>query len=158
MPDQAATLERRKRIEAALDQGHGASSLADDRVADVVERALLHFDGERYRLHAWSIMPNHVHVIATPVGDHQLSEIVHSWKSFTATKINTLLGRRGALWAREYFDRAIRDDRHYLNAVSYVSMNPVKANLCARAEDWRFSSCWDGRPDRSSDYAAVAKS
>ena len=61
-----ASQERRKRIEQALDQGQGDMHLADPRIAQQVENALLHFDGERYRLHAWCVMPNHVHVLTTP--------------------------------------------------------------------------------------------
>ena len=145
LADSKAALERRRRIERAIDQGHGELLLKDDRIADIVERALLHFDGQRYRLHAWVVMPNHVHVIATPLGDYTLSSIAHSWKSFTGTAVHRLLGRKGSFWAPEYFDRAIRDDEHYLNAVAYVAMNPVKARLCAAAEDWRYSSAWCGR-------------
>jgi putative DNA methylase len=145
LPEGAATLERRIRIEHALDRGHGEAWLADPRIATIVELALLHFDGERYRLQAWTIMPNHVHAIATPLASWTLDKIAHSWKSLTATKANALLERHGAFWAREYFDRAIRDDVHYANAVSYVAMNPVKAALCRRPEEWRYSSSWSGR-------------
>jgi len=147
LPEDKAAIERRKHIEAALDRGHGAALLTDARAAEIVERAFLHFDGDRYRLHAWSIMPNHVHVMATPLKNNMLSGIVHSWKSFTATKINELLHRKGAFWAREYFDRVIRDDTHYANVVAYVAMNPVKAKLCNTPRDWRFSSAWRGHPE-----------
>jgi len=63
----------------------------------------------------------------------------------TATKANNVFGRTGVFWAREYFDRMIRDEAHYANAVSYVAMNPVKAGLCERPGEWRFSSAWEGR-------------
>ena len=140
LPDAEATIERRKRIEEALDRGQGAALLNNADIANLVEQAFLHFDAARYRLHAWCVMPNHVHVIATPLRDWTLSRIVHSWKSFTATKANALLQRTGSFWAREYFDRAIRDDVHYANAVQYVALNPVKARLCKTPEDWPFSS------------------
>lgn len=139
------SLERRKRIEAALDHGHGEALLSDPNVAEIVESAFLHFDGTRYDLHAWCIMPNHVHVIVTPRDDWTLADILHSWKPFTAIQINKRLNRKGAFWAREYFDRAIRDGVHFANAVAYVEMNPVKAKLCARPDDWRFSSAWRHR-------------
>jgi REP element-mobilizing transposase RayT len=145
MPDGDANRQRRIRIEQALDRGYGAGSLLDPRIAHLVEDTLLRFDRERYRLHAWSIMPNHVHVIAAPNSARTLSSIVHSWKSFTASKANAIPGRKGAFWAPEYYDRAVRDERHYDNAIAYVAMNPVKAGLCALAEDWRFSSAWRGR-------------
>ena len=145
LPDEQASLERRVRIESALDQGHGAALLSNSLIAELVENALLHFDDHRYKLHAWSIMPNHVHVLATPVRKQTLSAITHGWKSFTAKKANALLHRNGALWAPEYFDRAIRDEAHYTNALSYIAMNPVKAGLCGKPKDWRFSSTWEGR-------------
>jgi len=144
LPDDKGNLERRIRIEHALDRGHGSAVLSDPRIADLVERTFLRFDAERYRLHAWSIMPNHVHVVATPLAQWSLSSITHSWKSFTASKANVVLARKGAFWAPEYYDRVIRDEVHYDAALSYVAMNPVKAGLCRRPEDWRYSSSWSG--------------
>jgi putative DNA methylase len=140
LPDDAASVERRKRIEQALDSGHGEAWLADARIASMIESAFLHFDGERYRLFSWVVMPNHVHVIAAPLGAWTLADIIHSWKSFTSKKANLLLKRSGPFWSREYFDRVIRDADHFTNAVAYVENNPMKAGLCARPEDWRYSS------------------
>ena len=137
--------ERRRRIEQALDSGHGDGCLEKFAVAEDVENALLHFDAERYRLHAWCIMPNHVHVLATPRPRETLSSIVHSWKSFTAKRANEALNRQGSFWAPEYFDRAIRDDTHFAAAIDYIVENPVKAGLCGGPEHWRFSSAWRGR-------------
>ena len=145
LPSDDASLERRKRIEAALDAGHGAAWLKVPEIADSVEKALLHFDSVRYRLHRWVVMPNHVQVNATPLGRCTLAEIVHSWKSFTAKKANAHLERTGPFWSREYFDRAIRDETHFANAVAYIDLNPVKAGLCVGPGDWRYSSAWAGR-------------
>lgn len=125
----------RRRIEAALDQGLGARSLEDPKIAAIVEAALVRFDAERYRLHAWCIMPTHVHVLVSPLGGRTLSEMLHSWKSFTAKETNRALGRKGSFWAPEYFDRAIRDDAHFEIARAYIVSNPVKAGLCATPED-----------------------
>jgi putative DNA methylase len=145
LPETEAATKRRVRIEAALDSGHGDLSLQGFAVAEIVENALLHFDGDRYRLQAWVVMPNHVHVLVTPLGHNKISAIIQSWKSFTAKKANALLGRTGMFWSREYFDRAIRNEAHYDNAVAYFAMNPVKAGLCTEPENWRFSSAWKGR-------------
>ncbi len=147
LPREKAEVRRRARIEAALDRGDGEALLLGE-VAELIEDAFLYFDGERYRAHAWVIMPNHVHVLITPATSQTLSAIAHSWKSFTAKKANLLLKRSGAFWSREYFDRAIRDEAHYANALAYVALNPVKAGLCTAAEDWRFSSAWRGRKSR----------
>ena len=143
--DDELAVAQRVRFERTLDRGLGEARLADPRVAGIVERAFLHFDGVRYRLHAWVIMPNHVHIVATPLGEWDLSRIVHSWKSYSATMANRVLGRTGPFWSREYFDRVIRDEAHYANAIAYAAMNPVKAELCKRPADWRFSSAWAGR-------------
>ena len=115
---------RRKRIEAALDAGYGACFLADPRVARLVVDSLRHFDGDRYRLHAWCVMPSHVHVVVTPLGPNSLSSIVHSWKSFTANRANRQLGGSGSFWMQEYFDRAVRDERHFRAAVEYYRVQP----------------------------------
>jgi putative DNA methylase len=148
LDDDALAVAQRVRFERLLDHGLGEARLGDPKVADIVERAFLHFDGVRYRLHAWVIMPNHVHVVATPFAEWELARIVHGWKSYSATMANRVLGRTGAFWSREYFDRVIRDEAHYANAVCYTTMNPVKAGLCRRPEDWRFSSAWAGRRDQ----------
>ena len=99
LPEKQASAELRKRIEACLDPGIGHCWLRDSRVAEVVERALLYFDGSRYRLHAWVIMPNHVHVLLTPRRDYMLSSILHNWKSFTAKEGNRILFEEGRLLA-----------------------------------------------------------
>ena len=131
---------RRKRIHDSLDLGYGSCFLRNDRMAEIVEHALLHFDGERYALHAWRVMPNHVHTLFTPLKGSKMSGIVHSWKSFTAHKCNKLLDRTGKFWEREPFDRYIRNQRHFNNAVRYIEYNPVGAGLCEKAEDWKWSS------------------
>jgi putative DNA methylase len=145
LPEKDYDRERRKRIDAYLDQGHGSCYLKDDCLAEIVQQALLHFDGQRYALHAWVVMPNHVHVLFTPKAEHTMSQIAHSWKSYTANECNKLLKRKGEFWQREPFDRYIRDANHYANAVLYIENNPVKAGLCERPEDWRWSSAWERR-------------
>jgi len=135
-----ASSEWRRRIHDALDRGYGSCFLRDDGLAEVVENALLSFDGDRYTLHAWCVMPNHVHTLFTPHGGFRMSKIVHSWKSFTAHECNKLLGRTGKFWEREPFDRYIRNQRHFCTAMAYVENNPVKAGLCKYPEDWRWSS------------------
>src|SRR5262245_15756492 len=73
--------ERYRAIEAALDAGHGECHLRKKEIAALVENALFHFDGPRYRLLAWCVMPNHVHVLAQTLPGYPLENIVHSWKS-----------------------------------------------------------------------------
>ena len=130
----------RKRIDAYLDQGYGACSLGEPRVASMVQASLLHFDGERYRLSAWVIMPNHLHLLLTPRDGWPLSRIMKDMKSFTSREANKLLGRRGQFWMEDYFDRYVRDAKHFANAIAYIENNPVKAGLVKTAREWLFGS------------------
>jgi REP element-mobilizing transposase RayT len=130
----------RSRLEELLDSGAGACWLRDPRIADLVEASLLHFDGERYRLLAWCVMRNHVHVLVEPADGVRLGDIIGSWKRFTARKANERLGRSGPFWQDEYWDRYIRDGRHFAAAVSYIEQNPVKARLIAEAVAWPWGS------------------
>ena len=138
----SGSADLRRRIEAAADSGFGNCALRDPTVATIVQDALHHFDGNRYKLLAWTIMPNHVHVLVEQIAGYPLGDIVHAWKSFTAKKANKQLGRTGAFWEPDYFDRYIRDQAHFDIAARYIHENPVRAGLVARAEDWRWSSAW----------------
>ena len=112
-----------------IDQGHGSCALRDPEIAIIVADTLRHFDGERYVLDAFVVMPNHVHVIVKPLGEHELSDILRSWKSFAAEKINRILGRSGTFWQSENFDTLIRNWEHLENCRRYISENPAKAKL-----------------------------
>jgi len=133
--DSQETVELRKRIENYADQGKGACYLRDERIAKLVEEALHHWDGQHYHLVAWCIMPNHVHVLIRVLNE-SLSKIVQSWKSYTAHQANKLLGRTGQFWAQDYFDRYIRDEKHFEATVAYILQNPVKAGLVNVSEEW----------------------
>ncbi len=138
------TPEGREQYEDALDTCRGACLLGDPVAAEIVVAALRHFDGDRYRLLAWCVMPNHVHVVVELTGPTSLGAIVQGWKSFTARQINKLCGGVGRAWQPDYFDRYVRDQAHLAAVVAYVENNPVKAGLAARAADWRFSSAVEG--------------
>ena len=131
---------QRARVQRALDAGWGGCVLSEPEAAVIVEDALLYGDGSRYRLLAWVVMPNHVHVLFEILEGMSLPRIVQAWKGYTAKQINALRGRHGALWNKDYFDRYVRDARHLGNATRYVHWNPVKAGLVERPEDWRFGS------------------
>jgi putative DNA methylase len=132
--------ERHRRIEDWLDAGHGACWLRDSRIARLVEDVLLCFDGERYRLLAWVVMPNHVHLLVETVEGWPLEKLMFSWKNWTAKEANKRLHRRGAFWQREFHDRYIRDGRHFAAAMQYLEQNPVKAGLCGTVEEWQWGS------------------
>ena len=133
-------LARLRDIEAFLDAGYGACWLKQPAIASIVEDALLYGDGKRYRLLAWCIMPNHVHVLIEMQEGHPLPKVVQGWKSYSARLINQRLGRSGALWMRDYFDRYIRDDHHLAAVIAYIHANPAKAGLVVNESEWRYSS------------------
>ncbi|MDD2942061.1 MAG: N-6 DNA methylase [bacterium] len=130
-----------ERIEAFLDSGAGECCLVNPDIADMVANALRYFDGERYQLHAWCIMPNHVHVIVEPHQGWELSGIIHSWKSFTANEANKYLGRKGHLWQEDAYNHIIRSEKEYFFQIQYTWDNPDKAGL----GDWKWR--WK-RPDQ----------
>ena len=119
-------------IERHLDAGVGACFLRNSAVANMVVAALRQFDGMRYHLFAWCVMPNHVHVVFQILADNSLEKVLHSWKSYTAKKANLILQRSGEFWQHEYYDHLIRDKPEFERSVSYVSENPRKARL----KDW----------------------
>jgi putative DNA methylase len=130
----------RRRVEAFLDQGYGSCYLRNHDIGEMVQKALLFHDRTKYRLAAWVVMPNHVHMLCTPSAGNSLAEITHSIKSFTSNEANKMLDRAGRFWQKEYFDRFIRNPRQFARTIAYIENNPVKANLCNRPQDWQFSS------------------
>lgn len=139
-------MEKQRRIETYLDHGLGECHLRNPRIASLVQENLWHHDGLKYRLLAWVIMPNHVHVL-TEIWQVPMGEILKSWKSYTAKAANKLLGRSGIFWEEDYFDRYLRDDEHYRQVVRYIENNPTRAGLVKSPEDWLWSSArYRGEP------------
>lgn len=129
------------KVDGYLDAGHGACWLRCPEIANLVAGALGFFEGRRYELRAWVVMPNHVHVVVWPRPPWTLSKILHSWKSFTASRANRILGRVGQpFWQVESFDHLIRNDEDLARCCAYTVNNPVKAGLCRRPEEWKWSS------------------
>ena len=126
-------------VDHYLDSGVGDCWLKRPEIAGMVANALRHFDGQRYALHTWTIMPNHVHAVLTPHPQHSLTAILHSWKSFTANEANKLLGRSGQeFWERESYDHLVRDEEDFYRVCEYTRWNPVSAGLCQKPEEWRW--------------------
>lgn len=118
-----------KKAERYLDRGIGRCHLRDSRVARIVAEALHHFHGQRYRLLAWCVMPNHVHALFSPLQRHGLDGILHSWKSYSAHRANALFARTGPFWQREYFDHLVRDQPSLRKITQYIRDNPKRAGL-----------------------------
>jgi REP element-mobilizing transposase RayT len=81
--------------------------LSDAGNAKIVADAMRHFEGERSILHAWVVMPNHVHALFSQVGETPLASLLHSWKGFSARQINQHTGNNGSIWQKSYFDRMV---------------------------------------------------
>ena len=112
-----------EKLEKALDAGWGACLLAAEENRQIVANALKHFNGERYDLYAYVVMPNHVHVLFSPLGQHSIHEILHSWKSFTGHAINKRMNRIGTVWQKESWDRLIRNNEHFRRTLAYIKQN-----------------------------------
>jgi DNA replication and repair protein RecF len=120
-----------ERLEAWLDAGYGSRCLAQPEAAEAVERTLRYFDGDRYVLGAFVIMPTHVHVLVTPAPGWELMRIVQSWKTHSAKAVNAILGRSGTLWMDETFDHIVRSEEQLAHYERYIGDNPGKAGLNA---------------------------
>ena len=118
-----------KSIDAWLDRGHGTCILKKNPLATIVADALNYFDDERYRLAAYVVMPNHVHVLFHPLKEYSLAALIKTWKGYTARKINEVLGNSGMFWGEDYWDRLMRDPKHFTRTLEYIRKNPKKANL-----------------------------
>ncbi len=130
-PDERKRLTRLStaRIEQFLDNGRGACHLRTPAIAEIVSESLNHFDEQRYRLFAWCIMPNHVHVVVRLFPGNSLAQVLHSWKSYSAKRAERVLKCDGPFWQREYFDHLLRGEAEFERAVQYVIDNPVRARL-----------------------------
>jgi len=131
--------EKRRKLEAYLDRGLGECWLRQPAIATLAENALRHFDSQRYRLKAWVIMPNHVHLLVE-IWQMPLARLLHSWKGFIAREANKVLKREGSFWEREYWETLIEDEAHEAKAVRYIEGNPVKAGLVRQAAECPWSS------------------
>ena len=111
------------RIEKWLDAGHGECVLSRSDCHRIVSDALEYFNGTRYVLHSYIVMPNHVHVLMQLPDRVELPRTLHSWKSFTAKKIGGIVGASGPIWQRDYFDRIVRSEEHYRHCLEYIRKN-----------------------------------
>jgi len=119
-----------ERIEDWLDAGAGECHLRRPDVRDTAERHLLHFDGRRYDLDAWVLMPNHVHCLITPRAPHSLSKVMQGIKGVSANTCNKLLVRTGqTFWQDESHDHIVRDAGELERLRRYIADNPIKSRL-----------------------------
>lgn len=115
--------------------GAGQQPMSPGERSAVLE-ALRHFDAERYDLVAFVVMDDHVHVVVRPYEGRTLSSLAHSWKSYTANRMQRESGRVGAIWQSETFDRIIRDEREYFDTIKYILSNPRRRWPGAERYEW----------------------
>lgn len=148
----AADVEYRKKIEDLLDAGMGSCILKIPEIAEMIIENWNYFDKKKYDLIAFVVMSNHVHILIKSYKEISLSEVIHSWKSYTSKKFKGILEAvnynsndiegNDIRWRRDYWDRYIRDEQHFISAVNYIHNNPVKAGMCSSPEEWPFSSSY----------------
>jgi putative transposase len=116
-------------------------NLSTNPYRGIITNTIKHDERNKYKISAFCIMPNHVHLIIKPLcraddSYHTLTDITSTLKSVTAHKINQALQLRGKLWQDESYDRIMRDEKEYLETCEYVINNPVKAGFVKKWEDW----------------------
>lgn len=107
-------------VQKHLDAGYGSCVLRDKNACLIIRNALHHFNGSRYVLGSFAIAANHVHALVAPEPDIDLSDVQHSWKSFTAHEVNKLLELKGRLWRPESYDRIVRNESELSRITNYI--------------------------------------
>ncbi|MFT5950440.1 MAG: putative transposase [Francisella sp.] len=102
-------------------------SYLNDNILDSLYRYLINLDNKIYELAAFSIMPNHVHILFKQT--QPLAKTIQQIKGGSAKLINDILKRKDSLWCSDYFDRTIRDEKHFEITYNYIENNALKANL-----------------------------
>lgn len=138
--DATRSRELYRRVESYLDEGHGSCILREPTRRNIVGDSIRFGHGRRYVLHAYVVMPNHVHILITPSPGQSLAKIIGTMKGFTSREIHKKFGTSGELWQADYFDRFMRDEQHFLRTARYIELNPVKAKLVVDPTHWMESS------------------
>jgi REP element-mobilizing transposase RayT len=115
----------------ALDACYGDRVLRRPEIAEIVGDSLLHFEGERYVILDYVVMPNHVHLLASFPNETEMLAQCKSWKHYTARRINHRLRRMGHFWQADAFDHLVRSDKQFEYLRRYIAANPRRAKLQA---------------------------
>ncbi len=113
----------------ALDDCHGECVLRRGDLSSVVAKSLLHFDGQRYLMLDFVVMPNHVHLLAAFADERGMLDQCEGWKHYTATQLNRELGRKGRFWQQDGFDHLVRSEEQLEYLRRYIAANPNRARL-----------------------------
>ncbi len=126
-------------MDRILDSGSiGPTYLSRPECAQIVVDAIRFHALQSYELHSYVVMPNHVHMLVTPVVDPAI--FLRSIKGFSARRINELLGQAGALWQQESYDHIVRDAEEFGRIRRYIERNPVRAGLVREASGFEWGS------------------
>ncbi len=93
-----------------------------------------------FLLTAWVFLPDHWHAIIHSAYPLTISKALNSVKTSSRIGINVQRNEQGELWQERFFDRGLRTVREYHEKIEYIHLNPVKAGLVNRPEDWKWSS------------------
>lgn len=93
---------------------------------DLIAGNLEHFNHDRYELYAYVVMDDHIHIVVFPSTEQTLAKLVHSWKSYTANRLQRESGRQGVIWQPDYHNRIIRSEDDLFEKCSYVITNPQR--------------------------------
>ncbi len=112
-----------------------------DAARDLILAHCIHGHGKRIDLQAAVVMPDHVHLLLTPLPDnqgwpHPLPFILKLIKGMSARSVNKLQGTSGPVWQEESFDHVLRCDGSFQEKLEYIRQNPVRKGLVAKAEDY----------------------
>jgi putative transposase len=120
--------------------------LSKKAYTNILREAIHFWEGRKISSFAFAVMPNHVHWVLETLKKNEnenpvyLQDIMQSVKRYSATEINKLEKRKGALWQTECFDTTLRNDVHLHNSIEYTLRNPVKAGFVKDWKDWE--GCW----------------
>jgi REP element-mobilizing transposase RayT len=126
----------RRQIEEELDRGHGSCALGHPIVLGYLRASFQRWNLKRYRLLAWCVMPNHVHVVVRLYTSRSLDRVVEEWKTRASKAARSELHFKGTFWKREYYQHAIRDGAELDRALHYVLENPARAGISRRDCTW----------------------
>jgi REP element-mobilizing transposase RayT len=112
-----------------LDACYGSCHLRQPELSQIVSESLLKFDGERYELTDFVVMPNHIHLLAAFADESAMLKQCEGWKHYQAVRINRAIGRSGRFWQQDGFDHLVRSVEQFEALRRYVALNPTEARL-----------------------------
>jgi putative transposase len=116
-------------LERTPDDCHGACVLKLPNIGRIVADSFWYFDGVRYELTDFVVMPNHVHVLAAFPDESSILVQCDSWKHFTASEMNRELKRKGRFWQQDGFDHLVRSVEQFDFLRRYIANNPMRVGL-----------------------------